>query len=40
MFYSVGIFRTSRPGNSTSSNLERTAPRKELQEEEPAYIEV
>ena len=28
MFYLVGIFRTSRPADSISSNPERTAPRK------------
>ena len=26
MFYSMGIFRTSSPGDSISSNPERTAP--------------
>ena len=36
MFYLVGIFRTSGPGNSISSNPERAAPRGEA----PGYIEV
>lgn len=26
MFYSVGIFRTSRPGDNISSNSEKIAP--------------
>ena len=26
MFYAVGIFRTSSPGDSISSNSEKTAP--------------
>ena len=38
MFYSVGIFRTSGPGGSLSSSLERAAPRR--WGEEPGYIEV
>ena len=38
MFYSVGIFRTSSPGDNISSDPERTAPRR--WEEEPGYIEV
>ena len=38
MFYSVGIFRTSSPGDSISSNSERTAPWK--WGKEPGYIEV
>ena len=37
MFYSVGIFRTSSPGDSISSNPERIAPRR--QGEDPGYIE-
>ena len=37
MFYLVGIFRTSSPGNRTPSNSERTVPRR--QGEESAYIE-
>ena len=37
MLYLVGIFRTSSPGDSISSNSERTAPRR--QEEDPGYIE-
>ena len=38
MFYLVGIFRTSSPESSISSNPERTAPRK--QGGEPGYIGV
>ena len=38
MFYSVGIFRTSSPGDSISSNSERTAPRR--RGEEPGYMYV
>ena len=38
MCYSVGIFRTSSPGDSISSNSERTAPWK--WGKEPGYIEV
>ena len=38
MFYSMRIFRTSNPGDSISSNLERTATRRGC--EEPDYIEV
>ena len=38
MFYSVGIFRTSHPEDSISSNPEKTVLRK--WEEEPVYIEV
>ena len=37
LLYSVGIFRTSSPGDSTSSKPERTAPRR--QGEDPGYIE-
>ena len=37
-FYSVGIFRTSSPGDSISSNPERSAPRR--LGEESGYIEV
>ena len=37
ILYLVGIFRTSSPGDSISSNSERTAPRR--QEEDPGYIE-
>ena len=38
MFHLVGIFRTSSPGDSISSNRERTALRR--QEGEPGYAEV
>ena len=38
MFYSVGIFRTSSPGDSISSHPERTALRR--QGREPGYIGV
>ena len=38
MFYSVGSFRASSPGDSVSSNHERTALRR--QGEESVYIEV
>ena len=38
MFYLAGIFRTSSPGGSISSNPEKTAPRR--QGGEPGYIEV
>ena len=38
MFYSVKIFRTSSPGDSTSSDLEGTAAKR--RGEEPGYIEV
>ena len=38
MFYSAGIFRTSSPGGSISSNPERTAPRR--RSGEPGYIGV
>ena len=38
MFYSVGSFRASSPGDSISSNHERTALRR--QGEESVYIEV
>ena len=38
MFYSVGIFRTSSPGGSISSNPERTALRR--QAGEPGHIGV
>ena len=38
MFYSVEIFKASSPGDSISSNPERTAPRK--WGEEPGNIEV
>ena len=38
MFYSTGIFRTSSPGGSISSNPERIAPRRGGGE--PGYIEV
>ena len=37
LLYSVGIFRTSSPGDSISSKPERTAPRR--QGEDPGYIE-
>ena len=38
MFYSVGIFRTSSPGDSISSNPQRTTPSR--QGEEQGYLEV
>ena len=38
MFYLVGISRTSNPGDSISSDPERTIPRR--WEEEPGYTEV
>ena len=38
MFYLVGIFRTSSPGDSISSNPEKTAPRR--LGEKSGYIEV
>ena len=38
MFYSVENLGTSSPGDSVSSNPERTAPRR--QGEEPGYTEV
>ena len=38
MFYSVGIFRTSRLGDSISRNPERIAPTR--LGEEPGYTEV
>ena len=38
MFYLVGIFRTLSPGDSISSNPERTAPRR--QDGEPGYTEM
>ena len=38
MFHLVGIFRTSSPGDSISSDLERAAPGR--QGKEPGYIEV
>ena len=38
MFYLVGIFRTSKPGNSISSNAERTA--QWGWGEEPGYKEI
>ena len=38
MFYSVGIFRTSSPGDSISSDPERTTLRR--RGEKPGYIEV
>ena len=38
MFYLVGIFRTSRPGDSFSSDSEKTAPRRHR--EESGYMEV
>ena len=38
MFYLAGIFRTSGPGGSISSNPERTAPRRQWGK--PGYIEV
>ena len=37
-FYSMGMFETSSPGDSTSSNPERTALRRGGKE--PGYIEV
>ena len=37
-FYSVRMFETSSPGDSTSSNRERTALRRGG--EEPGYVEV
>ena len=37
-FYSVRMFETSSPGDSTSSNHERTALRRGG--EEPGYVEV
>ena len=40
MFYSVGIFRTLSPGDSNSSNSEKTAPRLGEGREESGYIEV
>ena len=38
MFYSAGIFRTSSPGGSISSNPERIASRRQW--EEPGFTEV
>ena len=38
MFYSLGILRTLSPGDSNSSNPERTALRR--QRGQPGYIEV
>ena len=38
MFYLVGMSRTSNPGDSISSDPERTIPRR--WEEEPGYTEV
>ena len=38
MFYSVTMFRTSSPGDGTSSDLGRSAPKG--RGEEPGYIEV
>ena len=38
MFYSVGIFRTSSPGGSISSNPEKTTPR--MRRGEPGFIDV
>ena len=38
MFYSGGTFRTSSPGDSTSSDPEKIAPRSGV--EESGYIDV
>ena len=38
MFYLVEIFRIPSPGDSTSSDPEKTAPRRQV--EEPGYLEV
>ena len=38
MFHLVGIFKTSSPGDSISSDRERTALRR--REGEPGYVEV